>query len=263
MNTEILLTIKLSEKLFVDPKRIRLLNAIEECGSISQGAKIAKVSYKSAWDHLEAMDKISPYPLLERNIGGKNGGGTKLTAYAKRLLQLYELLAQIQAKAFDVLQDENISLQSLLSATATFSLQSSARNQFIGKVSSLKFSDINCSVGIEIAGLNKPLMAQITEKSAVRLGLVLQKEVLVMFKAPWVETYTDKPEQQCENTFQGKAIHIHHKGEKQEVIFAILDKHEIATEIEFCVTISAHESLQLNDTRWLAIQPEQILLATL
>ena len=71
--TEILLTIKLHQELFIDPKRVRLLKEIKECGSINQAAKNAKVSYKSAWDHLEAMNKISPKPLLERNIGGKNG----------------------------------------------------------------------------------------------------------------------------------------------------------------------------------------------
>ena len=120
--TEILLTIKLHQKLFIDPKRVRLLKEIKECGSINQAAKNAKVSYKSAWDHLEAMNKISPKPLLERNIGGKNGGGTSLTTYAERLLQLYDLLEQTQEHAFHILQDETIPLNSLLSATAKFSL---------------------------------------------------------------------------------------------------------------------------------------------
>lgn len=50
---------------------MRLLKEIQQCGSINQAAKNAKVSYKSAWDHLEAMNKISPRPLLERNTGGK------------------------------------------------------------------------------------------------------------------------------------------------------------------------------------------------
>ena len=72
--TEILLTIKLHQELFIDPKRVRLLKEIKECGSINQAAKNAKVSYKSAWDHLEAMNKISPKPLLERNIGAEKWG---------------------------------------------------------------------------------------------------------------------------------------------------------------------------------------------
>lgn len=71
LTSEILLTIKLQQQLFVDPKRIRLLKEIQKCGSINQAAKNAKVSYKSAWDHLAAMNEISPKPLLERNVGKK------------------------------------------------------------------------------------------------------------------------------------------------------------------------------------------------
>ena len=41
--TEILLTIKLHQELFIDPKRVRLLKEIKECGSINQAAKNAKV----------------------------------------------------------------------------------------------------------------------------------------------------------------------------------------------------------------------------
>ena len=74
----------------------------------------------------EAMNKISPKTALERNnIGGKNGGGTSLTTYAERLLQLFMIcLEQTQEHAFHILQDETIPLNSLLSATAKFSLQS-------------------------------------------------------------------------------------------------------------------------------------------
>ena len=43
-NTEILLTIKLQQELFIDPKRVRLLKEIQQCGSINQAAKNAKVS---------------------------------------------------------------------------------------------------------------------------------------------------------------------------------------------------------------------------
>ncbi|SUB26620.1 molybdate transport repressor ModE-like protein [Avibacterium gallinarum] len=48
LDSEVLLTIKLQQQLFVDPKRIRLLREIAKSGSISQAAKNAKVSYKSA-----------------------------------------------------------------------------------------------------------------------------------------------------------------------------------------------------------------------
>lgn len=173
--TEILLSIKLQQQLFVDPKRIRLLKEIDKCGSINQAAKNVKVSYKSAWDHLEAMNNISPKPLLNRNVGGKNGGGTALTIYAQRLLQLYDLLERTQSKAFEILQDETVPLDSILSATARFSLQSSARNQFIGNIIAFENKDIHCYVDIQINGFPNPLRVSITAQSAVRLQLFLGK----------------------------------------------------------------------------------------
>lgn len=39
MQAEILLTLRLQQKLFADPRRIALLKQIEQTGSISQGEK--------------------------------------------------------------------------------------------------------------------------------------------------------------------------------------------------------------------------------
>ncbi len=254
-STEILLTIKLQEQLFVDPKRIRLLKAIQGCGSINQAAKNANISYKSAWDHLAAMNDISPLPLLDRNIGGKNGGGTTLTPYAERLLQLYELLEKTQEKAFQILQDETIALSSILSATAKFSLQSSARNQFFGNVLKLELEGVNYSVSIQIEGLEQPIIATITEKSAVRLGLVLGKEVMLMVKAPWVKLHSEKPHH-CTNLFEGNVISVSNTNDVKEVLVK-------TDSIEFCATTNKTQSIQVGTQIWLSIEPEQIILAAL
>ncbi|KND82812.1 TOBE domain-containing protein [Aggregatibacter actinomycetemcomitans] len=256
-SAEILLTIKLKQQLFADPKRIRLLKEIEKCGSINQAAKNAKVSYKSAWDHLEAMNKISPKPLLERNIGGKNGGGTALTVYAQRLLQLYDLLEQTQEKAFSILKDEKVPLNSLLSATARFSLQSSARNQFFGIVQALRFEDVHCFVDIELEGFSEPLTVSITEKSAVRLKLELNKEVMLMFKAPWVKIRA-KQARNMPNQFRATVKSIIDKGEAGEAILVLED-----SKIEFCATLTKTQHIELEQQVWISVDPEQIILATL
>ena len=257
LNTEILLTIKLQQRLFVDPKRIRLLKEIQQCGSINQAAKNANVSYKSAWDHLQAMHEISPKPLLERNTGGKNGGGTSLTVYAQRLLQLYDLLEQTQDKAFQILQDEHIPLNSLLSATARFSLQSSARNQLFGTVKNIIDKQINCLVEIEIKHLSKPIYALITKKSAVRLQLVFGKEVMLMIKAPWVKIQHEHYIRQ--NCFSAQINAISDKGEVKEITLRLTE------EIDFCATQSTQEpsTMEIGQEVCLHIDPEQIILATL
>lgn len=251
MDSEILLTIKLHDSLFVDPKRIKLLKAIGECGSISQAAKLTKVSYKSAWDHLEAMNALSPKPLLARNTGGKNGGGTQLTPYAERLLQLYYLLEQTQQKAFAILQDENIPLDSLLSASAKFAPQSSARNQFFGRVESVKVSEKGCDVSVGFADFSGKLTACITPQSAERLHLAVGKEVMLMVKAPWVKLHENHPS--LPNTLAANIEHI----SSQEMTLSL-------TPDLYCyASVNSPHDFQLGQAIWISIDPAQIVLLTL
>ena len=46
----------LQQRLFADPRRIELLKQVQQTGSISQGAKLAGISYKSAWDAINEMN---------------------------------------------------------------------------------------------------------------------------------------------------------------------------------------------------------------
>lgn len=259
MNSEILLTIKLQQQLFVDPKRVRLLKAISQTGSINQAAKTAKVSYKSAWDHLEAMNNLSPKPLLERNAGGKNGGGTQLTAYAKRLLQLYDLLEKTQEKAFAILQDEQIPLDSLLTATARFSPQSSARNQFFGKVAALSQQHGRCDVAIEIANFPINLTACITPKSAERLNLAQGKEVMLMVKAPWLNLSLSEPT--AANAFPAK-VQALQPLESATSPQPLTEVTLLAGEHQ-CFATSPLPNLKTGQKLWVSIDPEQIVLLSL
>jgi molybdate transport system regulatory protein len=194
MQAEILLTLKLQQRLFADPRRIALLKQIDNTGSISQGAKLAGISYKSAWDAINEMNQLSDELLVERATGGRGGGGALLTSRGKRLLQLYDLLAQIQQKAFDVLRDDALPLDSLLAAISRFSLQTSARNQLFGTVLHRDHQQIQQHVAILLADGKTRINAAITHRSGERLGLEAGKEVLVLIKAPWIEVTRDPQE---------------------------------------------------------------------
>lgn len=49
--------------------RIDLLERIDECGSITQAAKRMGMSYKTAWDAVEAMNNLADRPLVVRATG--------------------------------------------------------------------------------------------------------------------------------------------------------------------------------------------------
>ena len=52
---------------FLGDTRIRLLEAIDKHGSITQAAKAVPLSYKAAWDAIDAMNNLADQPLVLRS----------------------------------------------------------------------------------------------------------------------------------------------------------------------------------------------------
>ncbi|MBG6241223.1 MAG: molybdenum-dependent transcriptional regulator [Candidatus Symbiopectobacterium sp. Dall1.0] len=212
MQAEILLTLKLQQRLFADPRRIELIKQIRHTGSISQGAKLAGISYKSAWDAINEMNQLAEQTIVERMTGGKGGGGATLTRYGERLIQLYDLLAQIQQKAFDVLQDDNLPLDSLLAAIARFSLQTSARSR----------DAVQQHLSVLLADGKTAVNVLLTQQSAERFGLNEGKEVLVLIKAPWIAVYdavATRP--QSDNELTGTVSSLEAGQDSSKVLIAL------------------------------------------
>lgn len=261
MQAEILLTLRLQQKLFADPRRIALLKQIEQTGSISQGAKNAGISYKSAWDAINDMNTLSEQTLVERATGGKGGGGAVLTRYGQRLIQLYDLLAQIQQKAFDVLSDDdNLPLDSLLDAISRFSLQTSARNQWFGTVTGRDHSQVQEHIEILLADGTTRLKAAITAQSGQRLGLNEGQEVLVLLKAPWI-SITLNPEQasEADNQLRGRISHIERGAEQCEVLMTLPDGQSL------CATVPVNDATELDEGAVVTayFNADRVIIATL
>ncbi len=69
-----------------------LLEAIASYGSINQAAKEINISYRKAWGYIKAMEERLGFKLIERQAGGKNGGGAVLTNEARVFLKKYAAL---------------------------------------------------------------------------------------------------------------------------------------------------------------------------
>lgn len=59
--------------------RVVLLERIRDSGSILAAARSMNMSYRHAWELVEELNRLAPAPLVEREKGGKGGGGTRLT----------------------------------------------------------------------------------------------------------------------------------------------------------------------------------------
>lgn len=260
MNAEILLTIKLQQQLFADPRRIELLKQVEATGSISQGAKLANISYKSAWDAINEMNTLSEHLLVERVTGGKGGGGAKLTHYGKRLIQLYSLLGQIQQKAFDVLQDDKLPLDSLLAAIARFSLQTSARNQFFGIVEQISPDPIQEMVYIRLADGKTIIKSALTKRSVDNLQLKQGKEALALIKAPWITLSTVKNDN-VDNQLLGTITSIQQGNKNSEVLIELTGGEQLCAMVNNTVikTLSASVGLAV----FAQFNAESVIIASL
>ena len=72
--------------------RVHLLKAIDETGSLSKAAKSLNMSYKKAWNLIDAVNSNAKEPVITTSIGGKGGGGAVLTPYGKHLITLFETI---------------------------------------------------------------------------------------------------------------------------------------------------------------------------
>lgn len=70
-------------------------------------------------------------------------------------------------------------------------MKTSARNQFLGMVTSIKAGPINAEVILDIGG-GDSIVAVITKNSAEHLALVLGMEIYALIKAPWVILTTER-----------------------------------------------------------------------
>lgn len=253
---EILLTLKLNQQLFTDARRIALLKAIEHTGSLSQAAKSIGISYKTAWDAINEINQLAPKPFLITATGGKNGGGTKLSAYGVRFIQLYDLLTQLQHNAFQILSDDEIPLDDILKTTAKLSLQTSARNQLYGSVQQIEMNTIAGFIDVKLNDKQTALKAYITQQSIERLKLSIDKSVLLLIKAPLIE-FNDSHQ----NCLLGKVESITKEGQWSEIAISLLSglmlyASKLTCEIEpLALTVGKQITL--------SIDPQHIIVATL
>lgn len=185
------LEVSTGQGVFLGHTRVRLLQAIDQHGSISQAAPQVPLSYKAAWDAVDAMNSLADQPLVHRSAGGRAGGGTVLTEHGRRLVAMYHAVhAQYQA-ALDALAGQFAStpvgdVQAFQRLLRRSTLRTSARNQFSGTVTALDAGPVEVAVRVQVHGLPSPqtLLATITRHSASQLALVVGSAVVLLVKAP-------------------------------------------------------------------------------
>jgi molybdate transport system regulatory protein len=179
-------------KEFLGQGRIALLEQIHATGSISAAARAMGMSYKAAWDAVDAMNTLADQPLLIRRAGGRRGGGSQLTGYAQRVVRQYQAAAS-EHQRFMLRMGERLQqvCDAELPTDTAYDLphrrgatmRTSVRNQLPGTVVCFSAGAVNDVVMVDI-GDGGVLSALITHEAAQSLELLRKGRVVQVLIAP-------------------------------------------------------------------------------
>lgn len=75
-----------------------LLMAVDRLGSIQRAAEEFGMSYRHAWGAIKKIERRVGFKIVETKLGGKDGGGAKLTPRGKAFIEMTDsLLKDLQA----------------------------------------------------------------------------------------------------------------------------------------------------------------------
>lgn len=202
--------------------RIDLLQRIAETGSISQAAKSMGMSYKAAWDAVDAMNNLAGEPLVERSTGGKGGGGTHLTARGKRLVAAFKLIEEEHRRFLQSLGENIEDFTDTYQLIRRLNMKTSARNQFYGKVAEIRSGSVNDEIVVALQGGDR-IVAVITQESTRHLGLQTGADVVALIKAPWVmiADANDSMKLSAQNRLSGVIVKLARGAVNAEVVIQL------------------------------------------
>ncbi|RUM90028.1 MAG: ModE family transcriptional regulator [Thiomicrospira sp.] len=242
-------------------RRLELLNKIASLGSLSAAAKACGLSYKGAWQAIEAMNQLSDTPLVTPQKGGAGGGGMTLTPSGHSLVAAYQLFNEQMQQWMRQLETLSPTMLSQLDLMRKISMKTSARNLFHGSVIHIEKGSVNCDVTLAIGGGNE-VVAQITLGSLERLGLEVGSDAYALIKASWViltKGGDDALKTSARNQFCGSISHIE-TGEINSDVSIQLDGGLVISAIVTNQSVE-HMALKVEESCCALVKASHVLLA--
>lgn len=207
--------------------RIELLEAVGIHGSISKAAKVVGLSYKAAWDALNAVNNLLPRPAIIGQTGGRQGGGAIVTDDGLALIASFRLMEKRLEKVAEMLSgDAEADPFSLL---WSLGMKTSARNVFRCTITEIREGAVNAEVIMRLSASSN-LTAIITGESLADLDLSVGREVMALVKSSFVmlSPGAELPRLSARNRIAGVISHREDGAVSSEVILDIGDGKTIA-----------------------------------
>ena len=181
------LQLRQGEALRVGPERIALLKAIGRHGSISAAARAVGLTFRGAWDAVQALNNLFDRPLVEARPGGRRGGGAEVPPAGQALVAAMDRLDARLDGLFAELHD-SLAHHTDLSARGliwSFGMRTSARNALRGVVEHVTDGAVNCEVSLRVSP-KVVITAVVTRTSAEDLGLQPGREAIALIKSSFI-----------------------------------------------------------------------------
>lgn len=202
-------------------ERVALIEAVAELGSISAAAKRLELSYKGAWDAVQALNNLFDAPLIAAGAGGRSGGGAQVTPRGHAVVRAFRdmerevgaALARLEAGlASEVGEDLFWSL----------GLRTSARNALRGTIVALTPRGVTVEVRLAI-GADVEITSVITRRSADELGLAVGRPAVALIKSSFVRLAPEAANSPDGNLLAGKVLDREDGEAASEVVVAIAE----------------------------------------
>lgn len=183
-------------------ERIALLEAVARLGSISAAAKAVGLSYKGAWDGVQALNNLFDAPLVSAAPGGKSGGAAEVTPRGQAVIRAFRAAEREVGAAFARLEADLSGDAELL---WSLGLRTSARNALRGVVSAVEGDGVTATVTLAL-GEGLSLRASITRRSVEDLGLAPGRAAIALIKSSFVRIGEGGFGGEAENRLPGEIV---------------------------------------------------------
>ncbi|KSB87636.1 molybdenum-dependent transcriptional regulator [Caulobacter vibrioides] len=202
-------------------ERMALIEAVAELGSISAAAKRLDLSYKGAWDAVQALNNLFDAPLIAAGAGGRAGGGAQVTPRGHAVVRAFRdmerevgaALARLEAGLASEVGDDLF---------WSLGLRTSARNALRGAVSALSPSGVTVEVRLAL-GDGLSIVSIIPRRSAEELGLAVGRPAVALIKSSFVRLAADAPPGGADNVLAGRVLDREDGEAASEVVIALAE----------------------------------------
>lgn len=160
--------------------RVALLRAVDQTGSISGAARILGISFRGAWDQVQALNNLFDGPLIAAERGRRGQGNAMLTPKGRAVAMGLERMQLEMSAAVARLVD----LDSDLSPDLFWSLgmKTSVRNALRGTVERVTEGAVNGEALVRVAE-GVQVVSILTNRAIRDLGLAEGASVIVLIQA--------------------------------------------------------------------------------